>query len=355
MPHAFARPQIRRAAGLTALLAAAALALTGCAPSAPGADAAEPAPVGDAVVIEHAHGSTTIPAKPKRIVALGWMSPDIVAALGTNPVGIEEVWGADESGFQPWFEDYVMAEYGETPEIIPYAEEGPNYEAIKALDPDLIVSLYSGVSDVEYERLSDIAPTLPYLTRPWDPSTWEDMTRTLGTAMSEDERAEELVAETEELVTSLADAHPEFADKSFVWGLTLTEGGTDLGVYLNYDPRVRITEELGFTSTSAMDTFLSTAEGDNWYTGVSLEQLGDVDADLFGAWGGSAAEAKYTVEHAVVSQWEPIAEQSYVIYTDQAAASAISAPTVLSLQYILPQYVEDLANALQGTPTITGK
>ncbi|GAA1599597.1 ABC transporter substrate-binding protein [Leucobacter chromiireducens] len=355
MPHAFARPQIRRASGLTALLAAAALALTGCSPSTSGAAESAPAASGDAVVIEHAHGSTTIPAKPKRIVALGWMSPDIVAALGTNPVGIEEVWGADEDGFQPWFEDYVMEEYGETPEIIPFTEEGPNFEAIKALDPDLIVSLYSGITDVEYERLSGIAPTLPYITRAWDPSTWQDMTRTLGTAMSEEDRAEELIADTEELVTSLAGEHPEFEDKTFVWGLTLNEGGTDLGVYLNYDPRVRITEELGFTSTSAMDTFLGTAEGDNWYTGVSLEQLGDVEADLFGAWGGSVAEGEYTVANKVVSQWNPIAKKSYVIYTDQADASAISAPTVLSLQYILPQYVEDLANALQGKPTINGK
>ncbi|WP_025134796.1 ABC transporter substrate-binding protein [Leucobacter sp. PH1c] len=353
MPGTFVRPQIRRVASLTALLAAAAIALSGCAPSAGGADPASAS--GDGVVIEHAHGSTTIPEKPKRIVALGWMSPDIVAALGTNPVGIEEVWGADDSGYQPWFSDYVMEHYGETPEIIPNAQEGPNYEAIKALDPDLIIGLYSGLTDVEYQRLSEIAPTLPYLTRPWDPSTWEEMTRTIGTAMSEDAKAEELISETEELVSSLAEDHPEFEDKTFVWGLTLTEGSTDLGVYLNYDPRVRITEELGFRSTSAMDTFLSTAEGDNWYTGVSLERLGDVEADLFAAWAGSAEEGTFTVENPVVSKWQPIANDAYVIYGDTAQASAISAPTVLSLQYILPQYVSDLADALQGTPTITGK
>ncbi|WEK60765.1 MAG: ABC transporter substrate-binding protein [Candidatus Microbacterium colombiense] len=355
MSLASARPKIRRGSALVAAALAAALTLAGCSTSADSAESAPSSTSTDGVVIEHGHGETVIPEKPKRIVALGWMTPDIVAALGTNPVGIEEVWGAGESGYQPWFEDFVTEEYGETPEIIPFTDDGPNYEAIKALKPDLILSLYSGVSDVEYERLSEIAPTVPYIEGPWNPGTWEGMTRTVGKAMSEDAKAEELIAETEEQITTLAGEHPEFEDKTFVWGLTLNEGGTDLGVYLEYDPRVRITEALGFTSTSAMDSFLASAEGDNWYTGVSLEKLYDVDADLFAAWGSSAAEGEYTVENKVVSRWNPIANGSYVIYADAAEASAISAPTVLSLKYILPTYVDDLAAALQGDPTIDGE
>lgn len=349
MLHASARPHTRRLSGVATLIAAAAIALTGC--TAPAAEEPAGASSATGVTIEHAHGTTVIPEKPKRIVALGWMTPDIVAALGENPVGIEEVWGADESGYLPWFNEFVTEEYGETPEIIPYGKEGPNFEGIKALKPDLILGLYTGITDVEYERLSEIAPTVPYIKGPWDPSTWEEMTRTVGKAMWEEDRAEELVAETEELVTSLADEHPEFSGKTFVWGLTMPEGSTDLGVYLDYDPRVRITEALGFTSTSAMDSFHQSAEGDNWYTGVSLENLSDVEADVFAGWGASKAEATATVENKIVSKWNPIANGAYVIYNNQAEAAAISSPTVLSLQYILPKYVDDLAAALQGEPT----
>ena len=350
MSYDRARPQRRRALTLITLATATVLALAGCTPAAEGDSSSSSTSTG--VVIKHAHGSTTIAEKPKRIVALSWMTPDIVAALGTNPVGIEKVWGAGDSGYTPWLEEYVNDEFGETPEVIPYSEEGPNYEAIKALDPDLILGLYSGITDVEYERLSEIAPTVPYIEGPWNASTWEDMTRTVGKAMWEDGKAETLIADTEKTIESLANEHPEFKDKTFVWGTGLSEGGTDLGVYLEYDPRVRITEALGFTSTSAMDTFLSTAEGDNWYTGVSLESLYDVQADLFAAWAGSEAEAKYTVENKIVSRWEPIAADAYVIYADAALGAAISAPTVLSLQYALPAYVDDLADALQGNPTI---
>ncbi|MCS4275194.1 iron complex transport system substrate-binding protein [Mycetocola sp. BIGb0189] len=355
MPHALARPKARRVTTLAAVALAAVLALAGCASAdaKPGASDAPAATSG--VVIKHAHGETKIPQKPKRVVALSWMTPDIVAALGVNPVGVEKVWGAGDSGFTPWFEDYTKKEFGKTPEIIPAGDEGPNYEAIKALKPDLILGLYSGISDIEYKRLSEIAPTVPYIDGPWNPGTWESMTRVVGKAMWEDQKAEELIKETETQVTTLAGEHPEFKGKSFVWGLTLNEGGTDLGVYLKYDGRVRITEALGFTSTSAMDTFLKTAEGDNWYTGVSLEKLYDVPADLFVAWGSSHNDGVYTVENKIVSRWEPIAEKHYVIYNEDAEAAAISAPTVLSLKYILPKYVDDLAAALEGKPTNTGK
>ncbi len=239
MPHALVRPKARRVSALAAALAVV-VALTGC--DAADETAASSTATSSGVVITHAHGSTTIAEKPKRIVALGWMSGDIVAALGENPVGMEKVWGADDSGFQPWFTDYATEHYGELPTLISPLDEGPNYEAIKALEPDLILGLYTGISDVEYQRLSGIAPTVPYIEGPWNPGTWEEMTRTIGAAMWESDRAEEVIADTEQQIATLAAAHPEFEGKTFVWGLTLNEGGTDLGVYLKYDPRVRITE-----------------------------------------------------------------------------------------------------------------
>lgn len=84
MLHASARSRTRRLSGVAALIAAAAIALTGC--TAPAADTEQDPGAATGVTIEHAHGTTVIPEKPKRIVALGWMTPDIVAALGENPV-----------------------------------------------------------------------------------------------------------------------------------------------------------------------------------------------------------------------------------------------------------------------------
>ncbi len=356
MSHASARPKIRRGSALVAAAIAAALTLAGCTASGEAAGSAPTSAAVDGVVIEHGHGKTVIPEKPQRVVALGWMTPDIVAALGTNPVGIEEVWGADESGYQPWFEDYVTEEYGETPEIIPFVEDGPNYEAIKELKPDLILSLYSGVTDIEYERLSEIAPTVPYIEGPWNPGTWEGMTRTVGKALSEDAKAEELIAETEEQITTLAGRAPRVPGQDLRLGSDPERG--------RYRPRrlPRVRPARAHHRGAGLHLHLGDGQLPREcrgrqlvQTGVSLENLYDVQADLFAAWGGSADEGKYTVENKVVSRWEPIAAGSYVIYANDAEASAISAPTVLSLKYILPKYVDDLAAALQGEPTIDGK
>lgn len=125
MSPALARPKIRRGSALVAMAVAAALALAGCSATAEKADPAPSSTSTEGVVITHAHGNTVIPKKPQRVVALGWMTPDIVAALGTNPVGIEKVWGAGESGYQPWFENFVTEQYGKAPRSSPSPRAAP--------------------------------------------------------------------------------------------------------------------------------------------------------------------------------------------------------------------------------------
>lgn len=343
---------VRRGATLIAAMTAV-LVLAGC---APGEDGSAVTPPDSGVVIEHGHGSTIVPEDPQRVVTLGLMSADIVAALGVNPVGVEELWGANDSGYLPWFEEYATENFDELPVVIEGLEDGPNYEAIKALDPDLILGLYTGITDVEYERLTAIAPTVPYIEGPFDPGTWQDMTATIGTALGKEQEAADLVAETEGLIDDLTAAHPEIEGKSFLWGLTLSPGDSGMGAYLSYDARVRITESLGLVPTSYMQTLEETAEGNLWYSGVSLEKLPDVEADVFIAWPNNGiSDVDYSLGHAVFTSWQPIANNSYVIYTEPASAAAITAPTVLSMPYILPGYVENLSNALAGTPFVEGR
>ncbi|KZE90562.1 ABC transporter substrate-binding protein [Microbacterium sp. TNHR37B] len=342
----------RRAPLITALLAVA-LVMSGCAGET--ADSGASAPESGAV-IEHAHGRTTVPEHPQRVVTLGLMSADIVAALGVNPVGVEELWGANDNGYLPWFDDYITANFDERPTVIPALEDGPNYEAIQALEPDLILGLYTGISDVEYARLSEIAPTIPYIDGPFDPGTWQGMTETIGTALGKEDEADRLVSETESFIEELVSSHPVIEDKTFVWGLALTPGDPGMGAYLAYDARVRITEALGLVSTPYMETLEKTSEGNLWYSGVSLENLSDVPADVFIAWPNNGiSDVDYSLANEVFLSWDPIASGSYVIFTEPASAAAITAPTVLSMPYILPGYIDHIAAALQGTPWVEGR
>ncbi|MGH8881952.1 MAG: iron-siderophore ABC transporter substrate-binding protein, partial [Stackebrandtia sp.] len=70
------------------------------------------------VTIKHALGEATVKEKPKRIVTVGWLSQDVVAALGTVPVGVGDFTWGNVDKYLPWFEDRVNELDGDLPEIV---------------------------------------------------------------------------------------------------------------------------------------------------------------------------------------------------------------------------------------------
>ncbi|RYG97772.1 MAG: iron-siderophore ABC transporter substrate-binding protein, partial [Alphaproteobacteria bacterium] len=126
------------------------------------------------VTIAHAYGETTIPAKPQRIVTWGWAAQDAVIALGEVPVGVPFFgYGGDSNGTLRWTREAVAALGAEFPTILPDSGREPPVEAIAALQPDLIIAVYSGITDEQYKLLSGIAPVVAFPETPWDTS-WQD-------------------------------------------------------------------------------------------------------------------------------------------------------------------------------------
>lgn len=290
---------------LMALVFAAVVVLAGC-----GSGGAEPdtakvktgaASGGFPVSIKHGHGTTTIKEKPKRVVAVSWMSLDVVAALGTVPVGVDEQWGGDEQGYTPWFRGTVEKLGGPLPEILNYGDAGEiDFEQILSLEPDLIVGLYSGVTDVQGR------------------------------------------------LTAVAAEHPESKDKTFAYGLALTPGSTEVGLYLNYDARVRLLTEMGFKNTPSTESIASTAKGTNGYGGISLEKLDTIEADVFVGWANGADEVPYTLKDPLFTRWKPIAGKNHAFVQDATLGMATSGPSVLSVPWALERYVPMLADAVAG-------
>ncbi|MER5491144.1 iron-siderophore ABC transporter substrate-binding protein [Streptomyces sp. NPDC002490] len=358
-PQAAPTPARRRRGAWTriaGLAFAAALVLTGCGSTESGgsgtdAKKAEPAAAAKdfPVTIKHAHGSTEITAKPKRVVAVSWMSLDVVAALGTVPVGVDEQWGGDKQGYTPWFRAQVDKLGGTLPEVLTYGDAGEiDFEQILSLEPDLILGLYSGISDVDYKRLSEIAPTVPYLEKPWDGGTWQEMTRTVGTALGEKGKAEALVTDVEGRLAGVARDNPEFKEKTFAYGVALTPGSTEVGLYMDYDPRVRLLTEMGFSNTPSMGAIGKTVKGSNWYGGISLEKLDTIDADVFVAWANTPADVKHSLKDDLFTRWEPIEQKRYAFVQDATLGMATSGPSVLSIPWALERYVPMLKDAVAG-------
>jgi len=338
----------RRLLTSLALVATAALALTACAVSGtPAADeGATESSDAYPVTIEHVFGETEITEKPERIVTIGWYAQDVAAALGVVPVGVEDFsWGTVDT-YLPWFADKVDELGGELPEVLSLTDSGDyDYEQILALDPDVILAVHSGIDEKTYDRLAEIAPTVAYADKVWS-SEREDLTLKVGRILGQEEETQALLDESDAAIAAAAADHPEFAGVVFTYGWFLPEAQTSADLYLQRDPRVRLTEELGFVSSPQV---VGAADSTEDFTfAVSLEELADVESQFHIGWGNSPEDVTRTVENPLVSRWAPIANGSYYFFLDNSTLSwATTAPSVLSIPATIDEIADELASGLK--------
>lgn len=333
----------RTVIALTALVLAAS-SLAGCSASSDAASGpSEQASSGSyPVTVEHVYGETTIDEKPERIVTLGWYSQDVVAALGEVPVGVEDFTWGNVDTYLPWFKDRVEELGGELPEIIEFTDAGEyDFEQILALAPDVILANHSGISETDYKRLTEIAPTVAFAESTWA-SDREQLTLSVGSVLGKEDEAQKLLDESDAAIEAAADAHPEFQGIVFSYGWFLAEGETSLGLYLPRDPRVPLLEQLGFEYSPDIAALEDTTK--EFYANVSLEELGDIESQFHIGWGNTPEDVEHTIADPLVSRWAPIAAGSSYFFEDQRLAWATTAPSVLSI----PSTIDDLADALAG-------
>ena len=154
-------------------------------------------------------GSVDVPADPQRVVALGWGDAETALALGVQPVGASDWVEFGGTGVGPWAEDL----YDEAPEIIATME--PDYEAIAALEPDLILDTNSSGEQERYDRLSEIAPTVGvpeggdnYLT------TMDQQVDLVAEALGKEDEGKSLLDDLDQTFEDAAKDHPEIGRAS---------------------------------------------------------------------------------------------------------------------------------------------
>ena len=99
------------------------------------------------IVVKHTKGETTLPSTPEKVLVFDMASLDTLHTLGVEVDGVP-------SGAKP---DY-LSKYsgGDTLNIGSLFE--PDYEAVSAAKPDLII--VGGRSSAKFEDLAKIAPTI---------------------------------------------------------------------------------------------------------------------------------------------------------------------------------------------------
>ncbi|WP_369070207.1 iron-siderophore ABC transporter substrate-binding protein [Kineococcus terrestris] len=323
------------AAPLAALATATACGSDETTTGTPGAGGSAPAEAtGFPVTVEHALGTAEIPSAPQRIVCVGWGSQDVLWALGLQPVAVPEVtYGGLEDGTYPWWEGHFDPQ---TTTFIASPDSGElPIEEIAAQQPDLVLGVYSGMTQAEYDALSQIAPTVAYPSAPWQTS-WQDQALLVGRAVGREEDARTLVEDTEADLAARGEENPELAGKTVAYVSPTTEF---LYVYLPGDSRVDLLHDLGLEDAPGVTTLGE--QVDAFYTEVSKENVRDIDSDIVIGYG--LPEAEFTAD-PVYSTMPAVASGAVAWLEDESLVSATSA-TVLNLPWQLDRLVPLLADA----------
>ena len=198
---------------LAATAAAGAFALTACGnpDTEPGTDGAT-SPAAEAISVDHTQGTVELDAPASKIVVLDWGSLDTLGALGAaeSVVGVPKATNVPE----------VVSELATDATDVGTLQE-PNFEAIAALQPDLIVAGFRSAKHVP--ELDKIAPTID-ITYDYSQSFYDGVayaTEILAEATGTEEQAETELKELEDAITAAKDKVP--ADKTAM--VLMTSGG----------------------------------------------------------------------------------------------------------------------------------
>lgn len=287
-------------------------------------------------VFEHKFGTTTLEAKPERIVTLSYSGIDHYLALGVIPVGVREWYGDYPNGAWPWAQDAL----GDA-SIIQIPEEY-TYEQIAALEPDVIEGLTAGMTAAQYAELSKIAPVVATEEQYGDFGTpWFVQTQTMGRIAGKAAEAKVLVEGINGRFADIVAAHPQWQ------GMTASVAFADVkpGAFRSDDIRPMTLSQLGFVTPQAIDD----AESEyGFYTEFSPEDLSLIDTDLLVWVSGDDDTARIkalTMRNRLKAHLE-----GREIVADKMLAGAFSYASPLSLGYLLDRMVPEIELAVDGDP-----
>ena len=338
-------------AGLTATLVLTACGSSGsssgttsaAASSATGGSDTSAAATGDAaaafpVTISSALGDVTIPEQPERVVTISWQNQDVVLALGIVPVAIPAAtYGGDDSQLYPWFHEALGT--APVPTLMDETS-GLQFEAISAAKPDVILGVYSGLTEQDYDTLSKIAPTVAYPEAPYA-TGWTDTTTIIGKALGKDAEAQQLVADTEDYIKSKGEEFPQLAGKTFAYAAYPND--TELNVYTPTDARVQLLTGLGLVVAPSVEQLSEGAT--SFYVPVSFETLDTVTSDILILIADDEAQKAELLANPFIANMPQVKSGAYAILVGQQFVMATSAPSVLSIPWGFDQFVPELAAA----------
>ena len=293
------------------------------------------------VSIESSLGTAEIPEAPEKVVTLGQGSPETSIALGNVPVGMEEyAWAADESGYTPWVHEAVKEEGAKLPQFVGAGEE-LDLEKIVELEPDVILAPWSGITQEQYDSLSEIAPTVAYPDKAWS-IDWDQQIEIIGKALGKEDEATNLITDLDQQLADEAKKHPEWADYSFSYVYTTPD---TLGVFLPTEQRAAIVGKLGLKPDPVIKTLKETEGTDSAVIGYeNADKL--KDSDLIFTFYSDPKAKKQALANELYASIPAIKSGAVVAADDPSFVTASSMINPLTVPYTLERYPEMIDKAI---------
>lgn len=295
------------------------------------------------VTIEHKFGSTTIPQAPHRIVVVGLNEQDFFLSLGVTPIADTQWLNYGEGGIGPWTKPELHGT--QLPHVL--SEDSPTLvEDIAALDPDVIVGIYSELDDVKYHELSQIAPVI---AQPKNTSNytvpWQNELETIGKILGKPKQAALVKQQVETTFNHVTATHPQFANKTTVMAAI---DNNELAMLASGDTRSRFLTALGFKIPTRIDELASS----QFFTSVSIERTDLINTDLL-FWEEDSTEHgfdKLSTDKNFASQ--NVIKQKHVIVINDTGDifNALTIGSPLSYLWVLPKIIPAITAALEGKP-----
>ena len=295
------------------------------------------------ITIKHAYGETVIEKEPTRVATISWGNHDVPLALGVVPVGVSKAnYGeTDENGLLPWTGEQYKKLGVDKPQVFDDVD-GLDYEAISDANPDVILAAYSGITQEEYDMLSQIAPVVAYPSLPWQ-TYWRDQITINATAMGKKAEGEKLVSDLEKLIEEKTSAKPNIKGKK---AALCYFNPADLGkfyVYLPSDPRAAYLTDLGMVAPESVKKL---AETSNSFaleiSSENIDQLSDIDIILAH---GNDDLLKQLQGDALLGTVPAIKNGAVAIIEDGSSLAASCTPSALSIPATIDEYLDIIGEA----------
>lgn len=292
------------------------------------------------MTVQHQYGETTVAEEPQRVVTVGATEQDILLQLGVVPVGVTQWYDGQASASWPWSVELLD---GAEPEILD-ASDGFDFDRVADLEPDLIVGTDAALSQQDYDRFSEIAPTItnPMVAAAPD-APWQNQVAPIAQALGREDEGQRIVDDVNSAYAEVAAEHPEWAESS----ASFADGDTTDGLLRAYPAGLNTSflTDLGFTITPGLERFSAESGAQ---AEISPDKVGAIDADVVVF--ATEDQEMYDALQAFggIGSLEAVTENR-AVYTDDALAAAIGFDTPLSRAYVLKELTPLLEQASAGT------